>query len=318
MITRTSLPTLLLSTTLTLPLASVVSAQTIRIDEAQLVSKSAECQTLGRDVATVTTLPSDVTAETIAAAINDDDSVLCADLQTRVVTDTADTTLTGQVDLSQSATIEGQARVTIPEPNVDVQVPAPNVRVVRQAPQVTVSEPASEIQVMQEQPTIDVEIPQIVVRVNIPAPTLYVLAADPQVSVTEADPQVEVEQGQPVVSVTQGKPQLDIDLGIDPNAPATDANTANQNVTADNTAQQVDGNVQAIATQPQVEIVQAEGGPQLSYDRQDPTVTYENLEPQVRVMMAEQPAIEIQQVGEMTIVVETAEEREQRIAAKPK
>lgn len=43
-------------------------------------------------------------------------------------------------------------------------------------------------------------------------------------------------------------------------------------------------------------------------------MTYQGAEPEVQIMMAEQPTIDVQQSGEANVVVETAEEREERLA----
>lgn len=327
MTTHTTFRRLLLGTALTLPMAGLASAQTIRIDDAQLATKSEECQLLGRAVQMADPLPATVTPEEVAEALNDDDAEACTALRadfadadatttdtlttTDEVTETETDQVTEQVDLSQEATIEGQATVTVPEPNVDVQVPAPSVRVTTQTPDVTVMEGASEIEVVQQKPTITVEIPEIRVTVSIPAPNLYVLSADPEVQVSAADPQVEVEQGPPVISVTQGDPELAIDLDLKEDATATDTDAVE---TADGTVNQVDGDVETVAGQPEVVFVQPEGGPNVTVNRTDPTTSFEGMEPEVLVMMAEQPTVQIEQSGEMTVTLETAEEREQRRA----
>jgi PRC-barrel domain len=316
---------ILLGTALTLPFAASGLAQ-VQINEEQLAGKSAECRQLAELIQNrdepVTAVPSD----DIIGAINADSAEECSALHAQIApADGSDLTETEQaseteqvseeVDLSEEATIEGQAVVSVPEPDVDVQVPPPNVRVTEQHPQIDITQEPLQIDVQQARPRIAVEIPQIVVRVEIPAPQLYVLRQDPQVQVSEADPQVEVVQGEPAVSVRQADPELNVELGVDVEeqaGEATGTETAGASQETSGEEQQVEGDVSVAEDEPQVEIVQAEGEPQMSYESGEPSLAYQDVEPEVLVMMAEQPTIEVQQSGEASVVLETAEEREQR------
>jgi len=317
---------LLLSTAISLPLGGFASAQElVEINDEQLAEKSQECQDLGRtynDVNDPTTVPKDA----VIAAINDDVAEECTTLEERVtgnrVTDeeTVDTEkseeVSEKVDLSEDATIEGQAEVTVPEPDVDVQVPAPNVAVTTQQPRVNVTDTATDIQVNQKQPTITVEIPEIIVRIDNPAPDIYVLSSDPKVQVSAAEPDVQVEQGDPTVDVTQGDPQLNVNLGVDTDENGTNIENADSTTdTADvDGAQNVDGNTEVAEGDAQVDIMQAEGEAQVEVKQNDANVAYQSAEPNVSVMMAEQPTIEIQQGDEPNVIIETQQEREQRLA----
>jgi len=317
---------LLLSTAISLPLGGIASAQQlVEINDEQLAEKSQECQDLGRtynDVNDPTTVPKDA----IIAAINDDIAAECTTLEERVTgkiaTDGASADIaeseevSDEVDLSEDATIEGQAEVTVPEPDVDVQVPSPNVDVTKQQPRVNVTDAATDIQVNQKQPTIAVEIPEIIVRIDNPAPDIYVLSSDPEVQVSAADPNVQVEQGDPNVDVTQGDPQLNVDLGVDTDGSAadvedTDTTTEMADIEGD---QNVDGNTEVAEGEAQVDIIQAEGEAQVKVQQNDANVAYQSAAPNVSVMLAEQPTIEVQQGDEPNVVIETQEERDQRLA----
>ncbi len=317
--TATGIRSLLLSTVLTAPFVMTAHAQGIQINEEALVGKSDDCRELAQLVQNrQEPIAADRTQE-VVNAINEDQADVCVTLREDIASTTqaGDTTeeterLSEEVNLSEEATIEGEAVVTVPEPDVDVEVPAPNVRVTEQHPQIDITQDPAQIELTQAQPQITVEIPEIIVRVEIPAPQLYVLRQDPQVRVTSADPQVEVSQGEPRISVRQADPELDIDLGVDAGAAPTDetsvADAGQQNEGQEN----VGGDVSVGGTEPQVEIVQAEGQPQMTYETGEPALSYESAEPQISVLMAEQPQIEVQQSGEATVILETPEEREQR------
>lgn len=326
---------LLLSTAMAIPLAGLAMAQPlININEEQLAKKSQECQDLGH-IYNDRNDPEVVAKEAVITAINNDVANECAALTERVTasaeTGTTDEAADAQatdeekvseevsevVDLSQEATIQGQAEVTVPEPNVDVQVPAPNITVTEQQPRVSVGGQAMNVQVAQKQPTISVEIPEIIVRVDNPAPDIYILKSDPSVSVMAGDPQVQVEQGEPVVKVTQADPQLNVDLGVEAEGTAGETDQANaEAVEQSGEAQNVAGDTEVVSTEPQVRIVKSEGQPEVTFEQGEMQVDYQSAEPKISVMMAEQPKIEIQQTGEPNVVLETQEERDQRLAQK--
>ena len=317
--TPTGIRSLLLSTMLTAPFVMTAHAQGIQINEEALVGKSDDCRELAELVQKREEPISAVQTQEVVDAINEDMAEACMTIREEIasVTETGDTTeeterLSEEVNVSEEATIEGEAVVTVPEPNVDVEVPAPNVRVTEQHPQIDITQDPDQIELTQAQPQITVEIPEIIVRVEIPAPQLYVLRQDPQVRVTSADPQVEVTQGEPRVSVRQADPNLDIDLGVEAGEAPADGTSVADAGQQDQGQEQVGGDVSVEGTEPRVEIVQAEGQPQMTYETGEPALSYESAEPQISVMMAEQPQIEVEQAGQATIILETPEEREQR------
>lgn len=297
----------------------VVAAQTVEINPDQLEGKSAECRELGQLVMERSEPLQDVSAETVVAALNEDKVEECRDLQQRIANagDAQQRTeerekLSEEVDLSEEATIEGEAEVTVPDPDVDVQVPAPNVQVTKGQPRVDISQQGLEIELEQRQPKVAVEIPEIIVRVDIPAPRVYVLRSEPTVAIDDPDPQIEVTQGEPQVSVTQGEPQLNLDLELEEDG-QTQQNTESRAVAEGETQQQqVEGDTEAVQSEPQVEVVETEGEPRFSYESGQPQLSYRPVQPQVSVMMSEQPTVEIEQTGEAEVIVETPEERERR------
>ncbi|MBW3096676.1 PRC-barrel domain-containing protein [Pseudohoeflea coraliihabitans] len=316
---------LLISTAFVLPFTMSASAQTIEINPEQLEGKSAECRELGQLIMDRQEPVDTVSAEAVVAALNEDRAQECSTLQEQIAdAGNADMRaedseevraedsekLSEEVDVSETVTVEGEAEVTVPEPNVDVQVPAPNVRVTKQQPQVDITQEGLEVELEQQQPNVSVEIPEIIVRVDIPAPRVYVLRSEPQVQVSDPDPQIEVTQGEPQITVTQGDPQLNVDIDLDEQADGAEG--TQQNAMADDGTQRVEGDTQLVQSEPQVEIVGTDNQPSYSYESGEPRISYQRVEPKVSVMMSEKPSIEIQQSGEAEIILETAEEREQR------
>ncbi|MCQ0970181.1 PRC-barrel domain-containing protein [Paracoccus sp. TK19116] len=311
----------LMTTALGALLPAAPMAQEIRINEDALEGTSQQCRSLAELVETREQPFDEPNRQRIVAAINDDEQSECTAIAEQLQSGTTDRasqsesqTLSEEVDLSEQVEIEGDARVTVPDPNVDVEVPAPNVRVTKEQPQVDITQEPAQIELRQAQPQIEVEIPEIVVRVDIPAPELFVLQADPDVRVSHSDPQIEVSQGEPVVSVRQAEPQLNVDIDLQDDADPT----GDRQTTADNReqspgdAQSVEGDVATADAEPQIEIVEAEGQPQLRYQAGEPSLSYEGAEPRISVRMAEQPTVEVSNSGEPVITVETPEEREQR------
>lgn len=326
--TFTSLRSVLLGTVLSAPFAVTAGAQQIQINDSALTGLTEECQQLAQLVKDRDPSMIDTPREDIVDAINTDTAADCTAIRTEFETvlrdvqngeDSARVTeedserVTEEVDLSEEATIEGEAVVTVPEPEVDVRTPAPRVRVTEQQPRVAITDQSAQIELEQERPRIAVEIPEIIVSVDIPAPKLYVLQQEPQVEYSEDDPQVEVMQGEPQIRVSQADPELNVDLDVE----AGEGDEAMAEAEARDTAEggqpeQVSGDVDVAENEPQVEIVQAEGGPELTYNAGEPNLSFEQLEPAISVTMAEQPTIRVQQSGEATVVVETEQQRQER------
>ena len=304
---------LLLGTAIFLSMGGMVAAQTIEINPDELSGKSEECQALGNEILGMDGAVTVVSSSDVISALNDDNVDQCATFSEQIASSDSES-LTEEVDLSQDATIDGEARVTVPEPNVDVQIPPPSVRVTTGQPELDVTQEPAEIEMEAGQPTIELEIPEIILRVTMPTPQIYVLMPEPNVAVTSAEPQVEVEQGEPTITVTQADPELSIDLGVDPDGEATGDAEATQSADGGSEMENVGGDVNSTGGEPEVEIVEADGEPTMTYQSGEPTLTYEAAEPQVTVRMAQDPTIEIQQQGEPTITFETAKEREERRA----
>jgi len=170
---------------------------------------------------------------------------------------------------------------------ITVQQPAPAVRVEQAAPQVTVQQPQPNVTVRQPNPEILVRQPAPTVTVNIPQPEIIVRMPQPEVNVAQAQPQVNVRQAQPNVQVVQ------------PQQPQVQVTPAQPQVAV----QQQSG------AQPNVQIQQAEGQPQIRYERAEPQITVNQAQgqPNVRVERADgQPAQGAQTQQPTTTQTQTA------------
>lgn len=339
---RTHRKSVLLGTALTLSMAGAAGAATnIDLNDDVVRGLTEECQTLATDIRDRDGSVPDDRSEMILNALNGDDPQACAratevlasaqpadreemtdeerekaearDSERETETETAQAT--ERVELQEEATIEGEAAVVVPEPQVDVAVAAPEVTVRKAQPEVSVTNPAPTIQVEQPQPNVAVEIPEIAVRVEIPAPKIYVQTEDPTVDLASADPQVEVVQGEPKVTVRQPDPELKVDLGIDEDGTEAEAGEPQMasDMEADDGEMNRGGDVSVAGNEPKVEIVQPEGEPQVAVNSSEPKVEFKGSEPKVTVNFTQEPTVEIAQTGEASVTFETAEEREARM-----
>jgi hypothetical protein len=326
--------TFLAGTALTLSLATAAPAQTrLEIDEDQTAGLNQDCQQLIERLQELDNLVPDEDVDVIVDALNRDEANACAELalsldedqqgqdgqqadatESGEITETEQETesaeITEEVTVTETVELEGDAQVTVPEPDVDVEVPAPEVTVTQQQPSVDVTEQPSQIEVRQEQPTISVEIPELIVRVEIPAPTIYIQTQDPQVAVNMMDPEVEVTQGEPRISVRQPNPELTLDLGVDD----TEGEAQAQRVESDSGdgAEQTAGDTEVESSSPEVTFETAQGEPQVNITSAEPEISYEGSEPDVSVTFTQEPTVEIATVGLPTIRFETPEQRDER------
>lgn len=162
-----------------------------------------------------------------------------------------------------SAANNGEARGSGSQ--IIVQRTAPTVRVNPGAPQVLVRQQQPQVTVNQAQPEIIVRQPQPTVRVDIPQPEITVRMPEPDVNVALAQPQVQVRQPQPQVRVQQPRQQAQVQLLQDQQQP------------------QIQIQRQA-NSEPNVQVQQAQGQPNIRYERAEPRVVVNQAQgqPQVR------------------------------------
>ncbi|MBJ6127096.1 PRC-barrel domain-containing protein [Microvirga splendida] len=150
-------------------------------------------------------------------------------------------------------------------PTVRVDPADPRVIVRQQQPQVTVNQAQPEILVRQPQPTVRVDIPQPEIIVRMPQPDVNVAMQQPDVRVLMQRPDVSVVQpGQPQVQVAESQPQVMLQRSAN--------------------------------SEPNVQVMQAEG---------QPTVRYERAQPRVVVNQAQgQPNVRFERQGEANVNVQ--------------
>jgi hypothetical protein len=335
----------LMGTALTLSLAGLARAETeIVIHEDQVAGLSDNCVVLVEAIQGNNNMVPDDAEENILMALNNNDAQECAQLSEAMLDPTAADTqaadaemveeetdtemasetevledtevereqaeVTEQTTVQEEAVVEGVARVTVPEPEVDVEVDPPEVTVRKAQPEVSITEQAAEIELRQEQPNVTVQIPEIIVQVDIPAPSIFIRTDEPSVEVAAGDPQIEVQQSEPRVTVRQPEPELAVDLDVDEEADMEATETADVDATGG--ATEVDGDVTTERDAPVVRMVEAEGEPTVRYQAAQAKVNYEGAQPNVSVEFTQEPTVQISQVGQPTVTYETTEEREQR------
>ncbi|MGR3453315.1 PRC-barrel domain-containing protein [Pseudooceanicola sp.] len=329
--------TVLLGTAMSLAVAGGATAATdINLNRNVIPNLNESCQALAEEIRAWNNSVPDEHSDMIIEALNSDDPQACAqaeetlasaepteemrDSETLQASDreTAEMEMsdevTERVELEQQATIEGQAAVIVPEPQVDVEVDAPEVTVRKSQPQVSVQERAATIQVEQPQPNVAVQIPEIIVQVEVPAPRIFVQTDEPTVDVASADPQVEVQQGEPRVTVRQPDPELRVDLGVESQGEeALPGEPQMAEDMDDDTEMNRGGDVDVASNAPQVRIVEPEGEPEVSIASAQPNVEFRGSDPNVSVSFAQEPTVQISQTGQPTVTFETSEEREARM-----
>ena len=225
-------------------------------------------------------------------------SQTAADVEVETETETS----TETVQVQEEATIEGEVRVTLPDPQIEIEQAPAEIAVRDVPPEVTVDQAQPTIVVRQAQPIIRVEMAQPTITVEQPAPEIIVTMPEPGVNVASAQPQVEVNIPQPRVTVTQGEPMLNVDLSTDigadrdPNIERMDNEDGSMVVSR--------AGMSSDELQPQIQYIQSEEQAQVTINQNAPEVSYESAEPQVEFTQAGEPQIELIQSGEPKIMIQ--------------
>lgn len=180
--------------------------------------------------------------------------------------------------------------VTQPDPNVQVEQAAPQIAVTQSQPEVSVDQGRPQIAVRQASPNVTVQMPRPTITIDQPQPQIIVRMPDPQVAVNQARPQIEVRQAQPSVDVSLAEPQVSVRAG----------EGANEQTSAD---------VDIAQQEPNIEFMDGEGEPQIDVQRQQPQVTYQAAEPNVRVESGGDPLVRFNRTGEPQIIFQDADGR---------
>ena len=184
-----------------------------------------------------------------------------------------------------SATAAARIRVTQHDPQVDVRQRAPLISVTDPEPSVTVNQGQPEIIVRQAAPQVRVQIPQPIITIDQPQPEIIVRMPEPDIAVTNPEPQVEVRMREPVVNVEQPEPQVSVQGG------------QGSESSPDITLQQ---------QEPEVQIQSNPNAAQIDVQREEPSIRYEQAEPNIQVDPQGEPDIRFSQSGEPNIRFEQA------------
>ncbi|ETX29504.1 PRC-barrel domain-containing protein [Roseivivax isoporae] len=290
-----------------------------------------------------------MTEQDLRAVVEDGDAEACETRLTTIEQAQADTDMSGDaaqaeadaeaegqvaererttVQIDEERVVEGVVRLERESPQVDVEEGQANVTVRGGEPDVTVSQPRPEITVRHPQATVTMEMAQPTVTIDQPAPEIIITMPDPNVDVANAEPEVEVQQSEPNITVSQAPPQVDLDLRVVENADASGSGVQVEDAQSGSTystgeAQELqpldDAQVQVTRSDPQVTYEQAsneqdgeatsgnvtiEGGG-------EPTVNFEQSEPNVEFRMTGEPQIQFNQSGEPQVTFQTAQSGEQ-------
>ena len=184
-----------------------------------------------------------------------------------------------------SATAAARIRVTQPDPQVDVRQRAPLISVTDPEPSVRVNQGQPEIIVRQAAPQVRVQIPQPIITIDQPQPEIIVRMPEPDIAVTNPEPQVEVRMREPVINVEQPEPQVSVQGG------------QGSESSPDISLQQ---------QEPEVQIQSNPNAAQIDVQREEPSIRYEQAEPNIQVDPQGEPDIRFSQSGEPNIRFEQA------------
>lgn len=214
---------------------------------------------------------------------------------------------TETVQIKQEATIEGEVRVTLPNPQVDIEQSPADISVRDSAPDVTIDQAQPKIVVRQAQPIIKVQMAQPTITVEQPAPEIIITMPDPGVNVASAQPQVEVNIPEPRVTVRQGEPQLNVDLAANMGDEA-DNDPGLERTDEDGTMVVSKAGMSSADLAPRIQYVASESQPNVTINSAEPDVQYVAADPQVQFEQGGEPKIDIISSGEPKITIQDADD----------
>ena len=209
--------------------------------------------------------------------------------------------VTETVRIEQQATIEGEVRVTLPDPRVDIEQSPAEISVRGRLPEVSIDQARPNIVVRQAPPVILVRMSQPIVTVEQPAPEIVVTMPDPDVNVATARPTVEVNVPEPRVTVTQAEPRLDVDLNA--SIGEADRDPGLERSDADGAMVVAKSGLSSGELEPIVRYVDADAPAKVTFGRSVPAVEYVSAEPMIEVEPAGEPSVELIPVGEPKITI---------------
>ena len=213
-------------------------------------------------------------------------------------------TSTETVQVEQEATIEGEVKVTLPDPTVTVEQDPADISVNTSPPEVNVNQGQPTITVRQAQPIVRVTMAQPTISIEQPAPEIIVTMPEPGVDVSTAQPQVEVNIPEPRVTVTQGDPQLSVDLEAQAGEDAASgSNTTIERSDEEGVMKVTAEGLSGDSSEPNVSFNESEEEPNINYEGAEPVVEYESAEPDVKIESEGEPQIELVESGEPKVTI---------------
>lgn len=238
-----------------------------------------------------------------------------------VVTDTESFTardrISQTVEIEQEAVVEGQVMVRQPIPEIGIEQGGPQIEVSQEPVGIDIQEQAAEVMIRQQPANVRVEIPQIRIMIDQPAPEVVITMPPPGVTLDRQQPKVSVNIPDPTVTVTQAEPEVTADVQArfvsgdelaQLDQEGRQPQIATQTERLDASGNTVDSSKQADVTvnkgEAEVAIQPPRDQGQVRVQAADPRVTFEQSEPNVEVSFAENPDVQVQQVGEPTVRIE--------------
>jgi len=196
--------------------------------------------------------------------------------------------------------IEVDAAVAVYQPPAEVGVDTGTPEIVWTMPRqnVTVDEQSPQIVVRQGRPSVTVEVPQPRVIVMIPEPEVIITWPNSSIDMSALEPKIEVRIPEPIVTVTMPDPIVELTIGgAEPTdlVELEDGRFAPQGTTAADLEPQIlIAGKEAMVSRGQ----EAEDA-DIVFNRGQPTVTFENQEPEVTVNVIGEPEVQVS-VGQGT------------------
>ena len=320
---------LMITTALTVPLASTAFAQTadtacgdleqILVDglpenisgDEDRVREIVEGQDGEACLVEVTRVRTESEAETASDSetATDSDSATAEASDEAELAETARTT----VRLEDEVTIEGMVFLDRTPPQVELQGGQTDVEIQPGRPSVSVTEGQAEIVVRQAPAQITVDMPTPTIRIEQAPPEIIITMGDPNVSVGEARPQVQVRQSKPTITVTQAPPRVELELrraedGAEGGIGLTDRASGTE-YSAGAEVDQIesqDAQVNMTEVEPRVTLLDSNEEPQVEISKTQLTIRFEQSEQQVQFASQGEPTIEFVQTGEPTVTFNQA------------
>ncbi len=216
---------------------------------------------------------------------------------------------TETMDLEEDATIDGKVKVTLPDPEIDVQQDPAEVSVKNKAPDITVNQGQPTVTIKQAKPIIRVEMPQPTITVEQPAPEITITMPDPSVDVANAQPTVDVNIPEPRVTVRQSEPKLNVDLALQDDAAGGGESNSSIDRSDENGTMTVKAEgLTSASNEPNIQFTDSDKQAKVSVKGAEPNVDYQPAEPDVKLIQGkEKPNIEIVDSGEPKVMINKAD-----------